>query len=39
LNSLKKEEKKKVETIIKEQNLNTKKEADLIVIFKLLNNR
>lgn len=39
LNSQKKSEKEKIKTIIKEQNLNTKKEADLIVLFKLLNTR
>lgn len=37
LNSQKKSEKEKIKTIIKEQNLNTKKEADLIMLFELLN--
>ncbi|MEB8344973.1 hypothetical protein OO010_02870 [Flavobacteriaceae bacterium KMM 6898] len=37
LNSLKKEERGKIKSIIKEQNLNTKKEADLIVLFKSIN--
>lgn len=39
LNSQKKNEKEKIKTIIKEQKLNTKKEADLILLFRLLNNR
>ncbi len=39
LNSRNKNEKVKIKTIIKEQKLNTKKEADLILLFRLLNNR
>ncbi|MGY8916599.1 MAG: hypothetical protein ACKVJF_16135, partial [Flavobacteriales bacterium] len=39
VNSQKKEKKEKIKTILKEQKLNTKKEEDLIKLFKLLNNR
>lgn len=39
LNSQKKNEKEKIKTIIKDQKLNPKKEADLILLFRLLNNR